>query len=515
MAMACFANAQAPSAAQVTWPGESDIIYDKPDGEDVTDVIGKNFSLIYDSGNLYMQQTYNGIASYVKGADGNLYVLNPIPGYRSNSYLKLEPVGDGRYVAHTPQAIDYDEGDMIYVMRMAVSYDGGSAQILPDVKEDGTVDTDIYFTYSEGVLRQQRAEGETFGNPKALLGIVLRGGTFLGTGVSELTVMPSPYHLTTLPEGLTPKPYGFDYTTRQNEKLSAQAEVAIDGNTVYISDPENPGKGYWIKGSYADGRIVVEPQYVGADESWGLHYFLVPGKLRQAEDGTHLDLADKIELTFDEAAGTITSADDCLYAITADITGGKLLEAYFHPTYSRVDLKPAVPAAPEFYDVGSYSPSFGREVKFNLPSKDVDGNPISANRLSYRVYMGPESVYTFTTDKYVKLSQPMSLVSYNFSDDYDFPLAYGDYHRFYLYEENVDGLGIQSVYTVDGVTNESGITWWMAATGIGRTDAATAPVRTEYFDLQGRSVSSPRGGLYVVKSTMPDGSVVTRKQVVR
>ena len=79
MAMACFANAQAPSAAQVTWPGESDIIYDKPDGEDVTDVIGKNFSLIYDSGNLYMQQTYNGIASYVKGADGNLYVLNPIP----------------------------------------------------------------------------------------------------------------------------------------------------------------------------------------------------------------------------------------------------------------------------------------------------------------------------------------------------------------------------------------------------------------------------------------------------
>lgn len=42
--MACFANAQAPSAAQVTWPGESDIIYDKPDGEDVTDVIGKNFS---------------------------------------------------------------------------------------------------------------------------------------------------------------------------------------------------------------------------------------------------------------------------------------------------------------------------------------------------------------------------------------------------------------------------------------------------------------------------------------
>ena len=55
----------------------------------------------------------------------------------------------------------------------------------------------------------------------------------------------------------------------------------------------------------------------------------------------------------------------------------------------------------------------------------------------------------------------------------------------------------------------------MAATGIGRTDAATAPVRTEYFDLQGRSVSSPQGGLYVVKSTMPDGSVVTRKQVVR
>ena len=92
----------------IEWPSYSTIISEQPEGENITDVIGKNFAYTYEQNQMMRQQTYNGVASYVKGTDGNIYIYNPVPGYRAGSYLKLEPTSDGRYVAHTPQAIDYE-----------------------------------------------------------------------------------------------------------------------------------------------------------------------------------------------------------------------------------------------------------------------------------------------------------------------------------------------------------------------------------------------------------------------
>lgn len=269
LAVSLSASAQNRKSA-IEWPSYSTIISEQPEGENITDVIGKNFAYTYEQNQMMRQQTYNGVASYVKGTDGNIYIYNPVPGYRAGSYLKLEPTSDGRYVAHTPQAIGYD----------------------------------------------------------------------------------------------------------------------------------------------------------------------------------------------------------------------------------------------------SY---YGREVRFYLHSKDVDGNPIDADGLSYRVYVGADSVYTFTPDKYTRLEAPMSLVAYSFSDQYDFPAAANDYHRFYFYEDELDALGLQSVYTAGGVTNVSEITWWKepVGTSVSGLDADVKPVRTDWFDMQGRRVDSPSKGVYVVRKTMPDGSVITSKHVNR
>lgn len=57
---------------------------------------------------------YEGLASkIVEGDDGYLYVYNPLSGFNSNSWLKLEKVGEGRYKAVLPQIIfkDNDGGD--------------------------------------------------------------------------------------------------------------------------------------------------------------------------------------------------------------------------------------------------------------------------------------------------------------------------------------------------------------------------------------------------------------------
>ena len=518
LAVSLSASAQNRESA-IEWPSYSTIISEQPEGENITDVIGKNFAYTYEQNQMMRQQTYNGVASYVKGTDGNIYIYNPVPGHRAGSYLKLEPTSDGRYVAHTPQAIDYDEdyGETIYIMRLVAKEENGTVKWVLDERENGEIDGDVYFTYTDGVLRQQRIEGEVFGDPKALLATVYRGGFLEGSAVGELTIMPNPYEAVKLPEGVTPMPYNMSFGTNYNESLTAKASVAFDGEDVYLSDPENPSNGYWIKGGYSNGVITVKPQYVGADNVWNVHYFLLPGKIVETDAGKMLGLVETMVLKVDEQKNTITSEPDYVYIIAADMKGGRLLESYIMPSYSKIEVKPAVPAAPEFYDVSGYDPYYGREVRFYLHSKDVDGNPIDADGLSYRVYVGAGSVYTFTPDKYTRLEAPMSLVAYSFSDQYDFPAAANDYHRFYFYEDELDALGLQSVYTAGGVTNVSEITWWKepVGTSVSGLDADVKPVRTDWFDMQGRRVDSPSKGVYVVRKTMPDGSVITSKHVKR
>lgn len=518
LAVSLSASAQNRKSA-IEWPSYSTIISEQPEGENITDVIGKNFAYTYEQNQMMRQQTYNGVASYVKGTDGNIYIYNPVPGYRAGSYLKLEPTSDGRYVAHTPQAIGYDEyyGETIYIMRLVAKEENGKVKWVLDERENGEIDGDVYFTYTDGVLRQQRIEGEVFGDPKALLATVYRGGSLEGSAVGELTIMPNPYEAVKLPEGVTPVPYNMSFSTNYNESLTAKASVAFDGEDVYLSDPENPSNGYWIKGSYSNGVITVKPQYVGADNVWNVHYFLLPGKIVETDAGKTLGLVETMVLKVDEQKNTITSEPDYVYIIAADMKGGRLLESYIMPSYSKIEVKPAVPAAPEFYDVSDYDSYYGREVRFYLHSKDVDGNPIDADGLSYRVYVGADSVYTFTPDKYTRLEAPMSLVAYSFSDQYDFPAAANDYHRFYFYEDELDALGLQSVYTAGGVTNVSEITWWKepVGTSVSGLDADVKPVRTDWFDMQGRRVASPSKGVYVVRKTMPDGSVITSKHVKR
>ena len=73
------------------------------------------------------------------------------------------------------------------------------------------------------------------------------------------------------------------------------------------------------------------------------------------------------------------------------------------------------------------------------------------------------------------------------------------------------------MYTAGGVTNVSEITWWKepVGTSVSGLDADVKPVRTDWFDMQGRRLDSPSKGVYVVRKTMPDGSVITSKHVKR
>ena len=126
---------------------------------------------------------------------------------------------------------------------------------------------------------------------------------------------------------------------------------------------------------------------------------------------------------------------------------------------------PAVPANPEFAGVGNYDSSNGYGyVLVDVPAVDVEGNDLLEDKLYYQFFSdiaGEIQPITFTTDLYVKLTEDMSVIPYTFTDGYDFD-SHNGYKVVYLnYDFNTmyDRIGVKSIYTGGGETNESEIAW--------------------------------------------------------
>ena len=147
-----------------------------------------------------------------------------------------------------------------------------------------------------------------------------------------------------------------------------------------------------------------------------------------------------------------------------------------------------------------------------IPAKDVDGNDIFAALLSYQLLIdrnGEQSVYEFTTDDYLFLEENMTVVPYNFTDYYDIDVAG---KQVYIYGDDIDewnAIGVKSIYTVGDKsreTRESEIFWYQlkptAITSIDNNDV----VETNYYDLQGRKVTTNATGLLIKQMRMQDGT---------
>ena len=152
-----------------------------------------------------------------------------------------------------------------------------------------------------------------------------------------------------------------------------------------------------------------------------------------------------------------------------------------------------------------------------IPAKDVDGNDIFAALLSYQLLIdrnGEQSVYEFTTDDYFFLEENMTVVPYNFTDYYDIDVAG---KQVYIYGDDIDewnAIGVKSIYTVGDKsreTRESEIFWYQlkptAITSIDNNDV----VETNYYDLQGRKVTTNATGLLIKQMRMQDGTTKSIK----
>ena len=87
----------------------------------------------------------------------------------------------------------------------------------------------------------------------------------------------------------------------------------------------------------------------------------------------------------------------------------------------------------------------------------------------------------------------------------------------YLRATTADGVSVKIITIIDGVEYPSEIVEGvqMTPTGITAPSVAKKVVKSQFFTIDGRAVTTPKAGIYLVKKTFSDGSVKTEKALVK
>ena len=249
--------------------------------------------------------------------------------------------------------------------------------------------------------------------------------------------------------------HGYTYDGDEIAEYTIPVFVAYDGNDVWVKGVCEDMPDSWIKGSKT-GNTVTFPtgQFFGtASILWFTFDYYFAGF-----DYASYATAD-VTMTVDDATGTLTmtSPDEML------INASWLL---YNPNmyFDAVQLVPvpdvaATPAQPEITGATLTGTNYPN-VSVDIPVEDESGNPILSGKLYYKYYYDVDhtvSELTLTPADYEYLTENMTEIPYNFTDDND---IYN--YRLYL---NMDfstwnKIGVKSIYYGGGERHESEIFWY-------------------------------------------------------
>ena len=264
--------------------------------------------------------------------------------------------------------------------------------------------------------------------------------------------------------------YSFEgsyYNRNGNVPFTKTVNVAMVGDDLYLQGVGRTSEVNWIKGTKnpeTGDYTFAKGQFMGLYEATnGNSYLFLLGY------NSMVDAVMDPKMTYDEETGIFTTttefvenADytDKLYFLTRIVAGAQI---------KPVDVNtPAVPATPSIDHIAYYNT--GSVAEFTVPTQSVDGKPIVAEQLSYRLYYdegdGVEKEVVFTTDLYECLEEDMTVIPYGFLDDLDeegTPVGYDFYENAVYLNMSISNwarVGIQTIYTAGGEANASEIGWY-------------------------------------------------------
>lgn len=292
--------------------------------------------------------------------------------------------------------------------------------------------------------------------------------------------------LVTPPADLTTEEYLFigtdDYYEAEDQH---PVLVGFDGNDVYFQGLSLVLEDAWVKGSINDGKVTIPGWFLGEYQS-------IFGSYNIAFGGA--------EFTYDAEKDQFTCAEYKTYAKTDE--EDVAMDEYSNVTITKIIEKAAKPAMPE---ITSFKVSSNGYVSTNItiPLTDVNGDPMLSSKLSYQLFTdinGTVAELVFDPADYENLTEEMTVIPYSFDDDWD---IYKGGSVIYLNQANYadwNKIGVKSIYTGGGETNESDIFWYTIkeVDGINAINSASNDTDSPLYNLQGMRVKNPtQKGIYI------------------
>ena len=252
-----------------------------------------------------------------------------------------------------------------------------------------------------------------------------------------------------IPSDLETEVYSYSAQDYFDEKeVSWSVKVGFYNEDVYIQGLSSTLPKAWVKGTLADGVVIIPNQLLGTYGNTKL-YFVAYND----------DLQDAYYLTYDAETANLAEGDNAyMINLYKDKIDRSVYEFMYDVKIKKIVERVATPANPSFANM-QFTPK-GDKIETQLAVVDTDGNGLVTDKLFYKLYikdeLGSDAALTFTKELYPTLENDMEEIPYGFANA-DFAdgvvvlrMEHADW----------DQIGLQSIYKGLGETRESEIVWY-------------------------------------------------------
>lgn len=345
---------------------------------------------------------------------------------------------------------------------------------------------------------------------------------WLGYGDYEIELVPFDGELAVLPPDAE-----CECWAALTDKAGYFVDVAKKGDKVYLKGVINGYEGV-IEGDIKGDEVVFYGgQYIGVDTNSMTWTYLYGGVVDESEPRDPLSgnivakATGNLHFKYDADAKRMISKEailltgnrsDNLEEVMANGYLEKLTLEYQQRNPYSLPLNPTGLEYDNLFDetgVGA--------LRFRIPIQDTDGNLLDPDNLYYRVYLDGE-MFTFYGDEYVGMPEDgTTLIPVYFSNGKDI-CSSGEEKKVDFFVGEIDEYGVQTVYfqPVDSgdpveLTSEI-VTLEVSAL---KELQVSEKITTEWYDLQGRRLSTPGKGINIRVERRADGSFRAIKKLKR
>lgn len=423
---------------------------------------------------------------FVFGDNNEVYIQDLYTAWYSHTFVKGTLSGNTLTVP-VPQAFDFDTMVGLDLELVALQETTPGDYKISDLKE---------ITYkvdpATGVITMNLPEGY-------VLGVAYSDGMIDSWEYTQSFTPVTGVDFNTIPEGLEVTQLIFN-----NGFFGYPVYVAHDNDYLYIQGMSELSPMAVIKAKINGNKATIAQGQI-AGEYLGMWYYT--SCIDENDKYMPVTTLYNLEINLDHNLVEATDEDYFLaLTIAPDKTDG-IYEAFYPFFIYPQDTFTGTPENPYylFVDSSQFFETGFNWFGFILPALNTEYDVIDPNYLYYRIYVDGQ-LQTFTPDpvnnRYLGLSGPTTELPYNINNQYDLFDA-SPIRLVGLYLNKFSTLGVQSVYKYQGVTTESDIVTLNVLTGEEETGIESiidsSEGKTEYFDLNGRKISEPGNGIYILR----------------